>query len=102
VRARGFTLLIALSAPPLYAAYVYGYKLTEFLSASTRIEGGLPWQAWGQVAVVGLQTVVIAAGLAVAWQMASAKRWRVVAIALGIAWLASAPLYVMLLAAPAI
>jgi len=102
VRARGFTLLLALSAPPLYAAYVYGYKLTEFLSASTRIEGGLPWQAWSQVAVVGLQTVVIAAGLAVAWQMAPARRWRPAAIAMGVSWLASAPLYVLLLAAPAI
>ena len=46
--------------------------------------------------------VVIGAGLAVAWQMTPAKRWRAVAIALGVAWLASAPLYVMLLAARAI
>ena len=102
MRARGFTLLAALSAPPLYAAYVYGYKLTEFLSASTRLDESLPWQVWSQIAVVGLQTVVIGAGLAVAWQMAPARRWRTAAIALGVAWLASAPLYVMLLAARAV
>ena len=98
MRARGFTLLLALSAPPLYAAYVYGYKLTDFLTAATRLDGVLPWQVWGQVAVTALQTVVIAAGLAVAWQMAPAKRWRAVAIAMGVAWLTSAPLYVLLLA----
>ena len=97
MRARGFVLLLAASAPPLYAAYVYGYELTEFLTAATRMDGVLPWQVWGQVAVTGLQTVVIAAGLAVAWQMAPARRWRPAAIAMGISWLASAPLYVLLL-----
>ncbi len=102
MRARGFALILALSAPPLYAAYVYGYKLVEFLSATTRMDESLPWQIWSQIAVTGLQTVVIGAGLAVAWQMAPARRWRVVGVALGVAWLAAAPLYVMLLAAPPI
>ena len=102
MRARGFVLLLAASAPPLYAAYVNGYKLIEFLSAVTRLDEGLPWQVWSQVVVTGLQTVVIGAGLAVAWQMAPARRWRVVGVAMAVAWLAAAPLYVLLLAAQAI
>jgi hypothetical protein len=100
MRARTFALVLAASAPPLYAAYVYGWKLAEFLSFAIRLDENLPLTTWGQVVLTVMQVVVIGGGLAVAWQAAPAKRWRVVAVAMAVAWLASAPLYALILLAP--
>ena len=97
MRLRPFAIVLAASAPPLYAAYVYGYELTGFLTLSTRMDAVLSAGDWGRLALVAAQMVVIGAGLAVAWQAVPQARWRVVAAALGVAWVASAPLYVLLM-----
>ena len=97
MRARGFALVLAASAPPLYAAFVYGYELARFITVVTRAHESLPPATWAQVALTAAQMVVIGGGLAVAWQAAAQRRWRTVGVALAVAWLAAAPLYVLLM-----
>lgn len=90
-------LALALAVAPAYAAFVYGWKLAEFLGFATRLDQNLPFVAWAQVALTAAQMVVIAGALAMCWQLASLGRRRAAAIAMAVAWLAAAPLYVLLL-----
>ena len=94
-------LLLALAAAPCaYAALVYGWQLVEFGGFAVRLDETLPGSAWMQIGLVAAQTVVIAAALAAAWQGAVQERHRMAATALAVAWLASAPLWVMLMRPP--
>jgi hypothetical protein len=88
---------IALAVPPAYAAFVYGWKLAEFMGFAVRLDQNLPLLAWAQVALTAAQMVVIAGGLAMTWQFASLGRRRAAVIAMTVAWLTAAPLYVLLL-----
>jgi hypothetical protein len=98
MRARGFALILAASAPPAYAAFVYGYELARFVAPVMRTQAALALTVWAQLALTAAQMVVIGGGLALAWQAAPARRWRTIGVALGVAWLAAAPLYLLLLA----
>ncbi|MBS0361093.1 MAG: hypothetical protein JSR98_06910 [Proteobacteria bacterium] len=88
---------IALAVAPAYAAFVYGWELAEFLSTTTRMGESLPPSAWGPVALTAAQMVVIAGALAMCWQFGSLGRRRAAVIAMVVAWLAAAPLYVLIL-----
>ncbi|MBS0334639.1 MAG: hypothetical protein JSS35_17860 [Proteobacteria bacterium] len=97
MRSRWALIGVALAVAPAYAAFVYGYKLAEFLGFAVRLDQGLPPMVWGQVALTALQMVVIAGALATCWQFASLGRRRAAAVAMAVAWLAAAPLYVLLI-----
>ena len=53
--------------------------------------------AWGQIALTAAQMVIIAAALMIVWQGAQQRRYRKAGVALALAWLASAPLFILLL-----
>jgi hypothetical protein len=88
------------SLPPAYACFVYGWQLVGFTGFAVRIGDDLPWQAWGQIALVAGQMIVIAAALLVVGQGVSGRRYRKAGIALAVAWLAAAPLYALLFLTP--
>ncbi|HEX5262976.1 MAG TPA: hypothetical protein VFW13_05590 [Phenylobacterium sp.] len=94
---RWAVLGIALAVAPAYAAFVYGYELAGFMSATTRMGESLPLSAWGSVALTAAQMVVIAGALAMCWQFASLGRRRAAVVAMIVAWLTAAPLYVLIL-----
>lgn len=88
---------LALAVAPAYAAFVYGYQLAGFLSMTTRLGEDLPLAVWGSVALTAAQMVLIAGALAMCWQFAMQGRRRAAAVAMAVAWLVAAPLYVLLL-----
>jgi hypothetical protein len=85
------------SLPPAYACFVYGWQLVGFTGFAVRVGDDLPWQAWGQIALVAGQMIVIAAALLVVGQGVSGRGHRKAAIALGVAWVATAPLLILLM-----
>jgi hypothetical protein len=94
-------LVLALAAAPCaYAAFVYGWELVSFGGFAVRLDENLPGSAWAQIGLVAAQTVIIAAALTVVWQGAEQERYRKAVVALALAWLASAPLWLMLLRPP--
>ena len=97
MRSRWALLGLALAVPPAYAAFVYGYKLAEFLGFAVRLDQNLPLLAWAQVALTLAQMVVIGGALATCWQFSTLGRRRGAVVAMVVAWLAAAPLYVLLL-----
>ena len=92
--AAGFTLA---SLPPAYAGFVYGWQLVSFTGFAVRQGDPLPPETWGQVGVVAGQMIIIAAALLIAGQGVRAAKLRKAGIALAVAWLASAPLFVLML-----
>jgi hypothetical protein len=95
-RVAGLGLALA-AIPPAYAGFVYGWQLVSFAGLQVRLGEDLPLQTWGQVGVFGAQMVIIAAALLITWQGARAQRYGKAGIALAVAWLASAPLFVLML-----
>lgn len=88
----GFALA---AAPCAYAAFVYGWQLVSFTGFAVRLDEDLPMEALGQIGLVAAQMVVIASALLVAAQGVGQRRYRKASVALGLAWLATAPLLVM-------
>jgi hypothetical protein len=85
--------LILAGAPCAWACFVCGWQLVSFTGFAVRLDEGLPGEAWRQIGLVAVQTVVIAAALLVAWQRWQAGRYRQSAIALAVAWIAAAPVF---------
>ena len=95
--ALGFLLA---SLPPAYACFVYAWQLISFMGFAVRLDEGLPLETWGQIALVAAQMVIIAAALLIVWQGAMGGNYRKVGIGLAVAWMASAPLFVLILLRP--
>jgi hypothetical protein len=98
VKPRLAALLLALAAiPPAYAGFVYGWQLVAFGGFAVRVDDALPSDAWLQVALIALPFIAIAAALFVMWEGVSSRRLRRALVALAVAWIASAPLYLTLI-----
>ena len=95
-RVAGLGLGLA-AIPPGYAGFVYGWQLVSFAGLEVRVGEDLPLETWGQIAVFAAQMVIIAAALLIVWQGARQRRYRKAGIALAMAWVASAPLFVLML-----
>lgn len=92
--AAGFLLV---SLPPAYACFVYGWQLVSFTGFAVRVGEDLPTQVWGQIGLTAAQMIVIAAALLIVGQGVSARGYRKAGVALTLAWLATAPLLILLL-----
>ena len=92
--ALGFALA---AAPCAYAAFVYGLQLISFTGFAVRMGDELPLQTWGQIGLVAGQAIVIAAALLIVLQGVQAQSYRKAAIALAVAWLATVPLFILML-----
>ena len=92
--ALGFVLA---AIPPAYAAFVAGWQFVSFLGFAVRLDEGLPGEVWRQIGLNLFQMAAIPVALLVAWREVGARRPRRAGIALGVAWLAAAPLAWMLL-----
>ena len=88
--------LILAGAPCAWACFVCGWQLVSFTGFAVRLDEDLPGEAWRQIGLVAAQTVVIAAALLVAWQGWQAGRYRKSGIALAVAWIAAAPVFLSL------
>jgi hypothetical protein len=98
VNRRLIDLLVALAAiPPGCACGVYGWRLVSFAGFAVRIGEDIAPETWGQIGLVAGQMIVIAAALLIVWQGAAAQNWRKAGIALAVAWLATAPLLILML-----
>jgi hypothetical protein len=92
------TLLLALAAiPPAYAGFVYGWQLVVAGEFAMMMDDALPTPAWMRVLLTALPFTAIVSALFVVWEGVSKRRLRRALIALGVAWIASYPLYVMFL-----
>ena len=89
--------LVLAGAPCAWACLVCGWQLISFTGFAVRLDEDLPGEAWRQIALVAGQTVVIAAALLVAWQGWQARPYRKLWIALAVAWIAAAPVFVSLI-----
>ena len=89
--------LLLASLPCGYAGFVYGWQLVSFGSFAVRLGDEVPREAWGQVALTAGQMAIIAAALLVVWQGAGQRRYRKAGLALAVAWLATAPLLILIL-----
>jgi hypothetical protein len=96
---RGLVILgLTLAALPCaYADFVDAWQLATFAGFAVRLDEDLPLEAWRDIGFTALQTIVIASALLVALQGLQGRGYRKSAIALAIAWLGSAPLYVSIL-----
>lgn len=86
--------LVLAALPPAYACFVAGWQLVSFTGFAVRLDEDLPGEAWRDTGLAALQMAVIAAALLIVWQGATQGRWRRALIALAIAWIAGAPLFV--------
>jgi hypothetical protein len=98
VNRRLVQLGLALAAAPCaYAAVVYALQLVGFTGFAVRLGDELPLETWGQIGLVAAQMIIIAAALLIVFQGAMAASHRKAGIALAVAWLASAPLFILML-----
>jgi hypothetical protein len=94
-RLAGAALILA-AAPCAWACFVCGWQLVSFTGFAVRLDEDLPGEAWWQIGLVAAQMIVIAAALLVAWQGWQAGRYRKSGVALAVAWIAAAPVFVSL------
>jgi hypothetical protein len=85
------------AAPCAYAGFVYAWQLVSFMGFAVRLDEGLPLETWGQIALTAAQMIIIGAALLIVWQGAVGRSYRKAGIALAVAWIASAPLLVLML-----
>ena len=88
--------LVLAGAPCAWACFVCGWQLVSFTGFAVRLDEDLPGEAWRQIALVAAQMIIIAAALLIAWQGWQARRYRKSGIALAVAWIAAAPVFVSL------
>ena len=85
------------SLPPAYAEFVDLWQLVSFTGFAVRVgDEALPGEVWAQTALLVATSVAIPVALFVAWRAASRDRLRPTLVALGVAWIAAAPLFVSL------
>ena len=88
--------LVLAGAPCAWACFVCGWQLVSFTGFAVRLDEDLPGEGWRQIALVAAQMIIIAAALLIAWQGWQAQRYRKSGIALAVAWIAAAPVFVSL------
>lgn len=82
------------SAPCAWACFVGGWQLVSFTGFAVRLDEDLPGEAWRQIGFASAQMIAIAAALLIVWQGWQARNCRKSVIALAVAWIASAPVFV--------
>jgi hypothetical protein len=97
-RRLGLAALALAAAPCAWACFVCGWQLVSFTGFAVRLDEDLPGEAWRQIGLVAAQTIVIAAALLIAWQGWQGRDYRKLWIALAVAWIAAAPVFVVLIA----
>jgi hypothetical protein len=92
--ALGLTLA---AVPCAYAGFVDAWQVATFTGFAVRLQDSLPGETWREIGLTGGEFVAIAAALLVLGQGVQAGRYRKAGTALAVAWIASAPVFVVLL-----
>lgn len=88
---------VLVSLPCAYAVFFYGWQLVSFAGFAVRIGDEVPGEAWRLSALSAAQMAVITGALYVMGQGLAQRRLKKASTALAVAWLATAPLLILLL-----